>query len=201
MNIFEIITLRLLYNTTLNLETVQFKKFQRINRMYKHRIFIQSLFSTAAILDSWGYVLNQGCNFTLKFFFYQTGTFSSAKLVLIIHRSWQTLSGLNSCSRDLQPEVFCDWEVTRLHAGSRRVYSLPFVSFCKQRLTGFDLTGRHKWWHYFNNQPWSQWLSSWASTIIGVMCGLCPSGLAASLNGWRRVTGCRGDELLMREPD
>lgn len=74
----------------------------------------------------------------------------------------------------------------------------PFANSLWQVLI---LTPRHKWRHYFNNRPRSQWLCSGASTITGVMCGWCPSGRAASLNGWRRVTGCRGDALLMREPD
>lgn len=38
-------------------------------------------------------------------------------------------------------------------------------------------------------------------TIMGVMCRWFPSGWVASLNGWKRVTGCRADALLMREPD
>lgn len=136
---------------------------------------------------------------------YQTGTFSSvtAKLVLIIHHAWQTSSGLlSSCNRFFSSALkFFFLSVRRLHTGSQRVYLLSFVSFCKQSLTGFDLTCRHKWWHYFNSHPRSQWLCSWAFTIIGVMCGWCPSGWAASLNGWKRVTGCRGDALLMRVPD
>lgn len=74
----------------------------------------------------------------------------------------------------------------------------PFANTLWQVL---NLTPRRKCWHYFNNRLWSRWLCSRALTITGVMCGWCPSGQAASLNGWRRVTGCRGDALLMRKLD
>lgn len=163
-------------------------------------IYLELVGDSCSPLTLWVLGLKSGLQFNFKGNVVKLGCSppSQQSCFLIIHHSWKTVSGPWS------PAV----QISHLRfPGDTAVPWLPgccllsFVSFRKHSWTGFDLTLRHKWWCRFISWPRSQWFCSWALTIIGVMCGWCPSGRAASLNGWRRVTGCRGDALLMREPD